>query len=339
MLAIDLAMIGDLVCATPALASLKTNYPSAQITVLASDSTAPVLNGNPDIGNTIGIDKNHDIGTIPCVLKNASVLRAQKFDIAFLFHNSFGSALVAALSGIPARIGYATELRGNLLTHRIAYPKERLHLAEERLNILRKTGLAVTPARPKVYCDHAQAEKTLARMVPSLDMTRPVVAISAGSTWPTKVWPRKNIQVFLNKLPVGSCSIILLGSAGETEYANGLSSISVPVHNLVGTTTLEELVHILDCADAVVAPDSGPMHIAAGLDKHVIGLFGPTDPKICGMLHDNAVHLRPNHMCLCCWEKKCRQRELCMDLLEADEVLHALMAVLEKLPKYAGTLE
>ncbi len=49
--------------------------------------------------------------------------------------------------------------------------------------------------------------------------------------------------------------------------------------NLVGKTTLPELVALLQLAEAVIAPDTGPAHIASALGTPVIGLYAATNPQ------------------------------------------------------------
>jgi heptosyltransferase-1 len=324
ILVVDLAMIGDLLCATPSLSAIRAAYPDSKISVLASQTSAPALAGNPNVNEVIGIDKKSAFRLPFRIFQTAAALRKRKFEIAFLLHNSIGSAIVAWMAGIKHRVGYATEGRGNLLTIRVALPKERQHLIEQRLSLLRKSGLDAPLQMPAYFVDSSRVSESLSRLLPSLDPGRPMVVLAVGSTWPTKIWPRKNVQAFLNKLPVGSVCIILVGAPGEESLAEGLNSISVPVYNLVGKTTIEELGHVISRADAVIAPDSGPMHIAEGLGKPTIGLFGPTDPKICGMVHSAGVHIQPHMSCLCCWEKKCKNRTFCMAEISPDSVIDAL---------------
>jgi ADP-heptose:LPS heptosyltransferase len=49
--------------------------------------------------------------------------------------------------------------------------------------------------------------------------------------------------------------------------------------DLCGKTSLTEMVSWIQAVDGVVVNDSGPMHIAAALDKPLIALFGATPPE------------------------------------------------------------
>ncbi|MGH8103824.1 MAG: glycosyltransferase family 9 protein, partial [bacterium] len=129
ILVIEFAYIGDTLLTTPFLRALKEHHPYADITFLASSPSAEVLDTNPHLKQVLAFDKRSGLKGIFNALR---FLRREKFDMAFVLHRSFKSALLAALAGIPVRIGYATEGRHNLLTHAIPYhPKD--HRAENHL--------------------------------------------------------------------------------------------------------------------------------------------------------------------------------------------------------------
>ena len=328
ILVADLAMIGDLVCAIPAIKAIAGKWPQAEISVLASQSSAQVVRYVPEITEVTPVDKKRLFKSPGALMKAARDLRNKKYDAVFLFHNSIGSAILARLARIPCRVGYATEMRSNLLTIPVAPPAERLHLVESRTNLLRRAGIPAKNVAPAFMLERERVEEVGTRLLPELDENRKLVLIAVGSTWPTKIWPKQRIQALLNMLPVGSCSVALIGGPGEEESAEGLSSLAVPLINLTGKTTLEELIHVIGRCDLLITPDNGPMHIAEALGKPVIALFGPTDPKLCGMLHDAAIHIQPHSPCLCCWEKKCKYRTFCMNDIAEQDVLEAALKVL-----------
>ena len=58
------------------------------------------------------------------------------------------------------------------------------------------------------------------------------------------------------------------------------SRCQAPVIDLIGQTPLLELAAYLDCCTVVVSNDTGPMHIAAALNKPIVVLYGPTTPAL-----------------------------------------------------------
>ncbi len=63
--------------------------------------------------------------------------------------------------------------------------------------------------------------------------------------------------------------------------ADGLDKIML---NMLGKTTLQEVGALIESCDVVVTADTGSLHIALALNKPVVALFGPTDPKLWGPL-------------------------------------------------------
>ena len=66
----------------------------------------------------------------------------------------------------------------------------------------------------------------------------------------------------------------------ERDYANKICDLtrSSPM-NLVGKTSLKELLAVLSRATVVIAPDSGPAHMATAVGTPVIGLYAATNPE------------------------------------------------------------
>jgi heptosyltransferase I len=72
-------------------------------------------------------------------------------------------------------------------------------------------------------------------------------------------------------------------TAEETHYGQAIKALSsAPVTNLVGQTGLKELFAILGRATAVLAPDSGPVHMAVAAGTPVLGLYATSNPRRTG---------------------------------------------------------
>jgi lipopolysaccharide heptosyltransferase II len=328
ILVIDLALIGDLVCATPALAALRAAYPAAELCVMAASGAAPVLAHHPHISRLVRVDKRAIHRSMSAVLAAARQVRRLDCELVVLFHNSLVSAVIGFLARVPSRAGYTTDLRGPLLTHRLPPPARRLHLVDQRLELLRRLGLHAEDTEPVYYVNHAAADATALALLPGWSRDLPLLVLAVGASWPTKQWPRERMQALCRKLPPAGCALALVGAPGQEQLAEGITSASVPVFNLVGKTDIEQLGHILALATAVVTPDSGPMHMAAGLGKPVVALFGPTDVALCGMRHRLGVHLLPPTPCRCYWKKRCTAEAFCMSEITEDMVLDAVLPCL-----------
>src|SRR2546423_3990522 len=115
--------VGDAVMTVPALRELRRVLPRAHIT-LATRAWAEGIFRGADFLDDILISEEAG-GTVLSTWRQARAWRARRFDLAVLFPNAFAPSLVAALARVPARVGYATQGRGPLLTHPLPVPDWR----------------------------------------------------------------------------------------------------------------------------------------------------------------------------------------------------------------------
>ena len=106
------------------------------------------------------------------------------------------------------------------------------------------------------------------------------------------------------------------------------------VRDLVGQTSLRELVALSARARLFVGCDTGPMHLAAALGVPVVALFGPADPARTGPFGAGHVLVRVPPPCAPCGRKTCNQpRHACMEDLDVERVLAAVRARLAEAPR------
>src|SRR5579871_6566408 len=131
--------LGDTIVATPFLRRLKEAAPQAGITLLTGPALPKLLEGCPYLADILPFDPKAP-GRFRRNRQLIARLRQASFDAAFLLNRSLHSALVAWAARIPHRIGFDTEYRGPLLTHRVPYRQD----SPERdclMDLLRAVGL------------------------------------------------------------------------------------------------------------------------------------------------------------------------------------------------------
>lgn len=135
-------------------------------------------------------------------------------------------------------------------------------------------------------------------------------------------------------------SVVLLGSALEAEDAARLVSQLSPsngsrIVNLVGRTTLRELVDVIRRCKALVGPDSGPLHIADALDVPSVGLYGPTSPVSWGLVSAHSRMLFEDVPCRPCYNDAgifpaCPYDQRCMKGLGSEKVFRELVGAVRQ---------
>lgn len=329
---IDWSMIGDLVMLSPCVRAIAAKYPDAHLAILGQPASIAAYKHHPDIDELIPYDRSKGDYDIASFRKAMTTLKRGKFDLAYIFHNSFGSALMAALAGVKQRVGYRHEYRDLMLTRKYRKPEERMHLIEEKANLLRQDGIELSNLHEEHYIDEERAASWLReKLGPNFGRRRPIIAVGLGATREYKQWAPGELDAFLNSFAINSVDFVFIGAPGERHLFADVYSYNNTVVDLVGQTTIEELSWVLDHADLYVGTDSGPMHLAVGRGTPVVAIFGPTQPNRCGPLHyERAVVLRSERICNHCERVHGKHVRQCAHEMKADQVYAAALELLEK---------
>jgi heptosyltransferase-2 len=328
ILVIDLAYIGDLLMATPAISEIKKNCPGASIAVLCSPLSSEVLKRNPDIDEIIEYHK--ESAGLGGMLRMAARLRERKFNAAFVFHRAFGSAVLAFLAGIPKRYGFSTECRKMFLTDPVRLDKTK-HRADNDLAVASAAGFNVNAGAPLVFItDPADADYPL-KALGDEAIKRRYVVINPNASWETKKWPRERFKALVKRI-TGDFGLVPVGIGSKTERDFVDEVLDGAGINLAGQTSLSRLGVLCRDAVAVITNDSGPMHIAAAVGADIIALFGPTSPERCGPRSGRAVVLRDESLdCMACYKKSCDIGLKCMDAIDIESVINVLRGFASKI--------
>jgi ADP-heptose:LPS heptosyltransferase len=109
----------------------------------------------------------------------------------------------------------------------------------------------------------------------------------------------------------------VVGAPGDGELARQIPGAT----DLTGKTSLMELAALMELASVIITNDSGPMHIAAAMNRPMVALFGPTNPVRTGPYgHLDAV-VRANTDCSPCYRRQCPRNHECLLQLEAGVIL------------------
>ena len=327
---IDWSMIGDLVMLSPCVRAIREHHPDAHLAVLGQPISIGTYKHHPGVNELIPYDRSHGDYDIASFRKTVDILRRGRFDLAYIFHNSIGSALMACMGRVRNRIGYRYECRDLLLTTRLRLPHKRQHLIETKADILRQVGIEVNDLSEEIHIDKQAAKRWIRdKLGPNLGRNRPVIGVSIGATKAYKHWSAEGLNEFINRFPVNTADFVFLGAPSERVLYEGVYSYNNTVVDLVGQTTIEELTWVLDRADLFVGPDSGPMHLAIARKTPVVALFGPTDPAKCGPYkYEQSVVVRSERLCRRCDKSYGKNIRQCLHTIDSEETYCAAVGLL-----------
>jgi heptosyltransferase-2 len=298
--------IGDALMAQPLLSRLKDA--GAKIEVLAPEWVAAVLRRMPEVDHVIAMPYRHGALQLGERWRLARAIAARGYDRAIVLPNSWKSALVPFLAGIPKRAGYVGELRYGLLNSTL--PNSKSPMPQHYARLAGPLEGALAPPRLTVSTDEiAEAQQRFG-------IAGAYAVLCPGAEYgPAKRWPY--FKELAARMPVPS---VILGSASDREAAAGIGG-----KDLVGRTTLDEAIRLIAGAALVVSNDSGLMHVAAALGRPQVALFGSSSPEHTPPASANARVLWLRLECSPCFARECPLGHFrCMKEISVDHVLKVL---------------
>ncbi len=299
--------VGDVVMATPTLRMIRAALPGAFIGGLVRPGMDTLLAGTSFLDE---VHVDHAQGMMG-PKRVASKLRLRRYDGALLLTNSFSTALIARLAGIPRRWGYERDGRGVLLTSRLSAPKRRdiepyrnsptdpgawapiaacaYYEAIGRF-MLEECGIEAPANAGAMELAVTDDERSGAARVLEAGGAQEgdtLVLLNPGGNNPAKRWPGERFAQLADWLvDEHDARVLLSGSPGERELTAEIAGMCarsdrvIDIPNLEGAKTdLGVLKGIVARCSLMVTNDTGPRHIAAALRVPVVSLFGPTDHR------------------------------------------------------------
>lgn len=330
--------IGDAVMAVPAMRELRRVFPDASISLHTRVWAEDIFRDSGVFDEIISFDRTRS--KVRDATRQAAELRRRKFDLAVILPNSFETALVAKLAGIPKRFGYAKEARGFLLTNAVPMPpwKNARHEVFYYLNLVAEIereyfGAANEPDEEQlIELDVSDDRKLQAReflINHGVAVERRVIALGVGSTNSrAKRWPAKNYarlaDLFADEF---GADVVLVGAADEGDVANNVlaAAESKPIV-LTGRTGLGEAAAILSVCDLLVSNDMGLAHLAPAAGTPTLVIFGPTNDKTTRPI--GAEIIRRDVDCSPCMLRDCPIDHRCMTMISPEDVFERAVAMI-----------
>lgn len=325
--------IGDAIMTTPAVHSIRKNFPDASISILVHPWVADVFNSSPDVDEVLIYDKKGMHSGLSGMWKLSRELSRHSFDIAILLQNAFEAAFITRFAAIPALAGYKSDGRGLLLTHGVRFKKgiKKIHQVHYYQEMVKSLGL--TPGPDKLSLELPESKKKWAGEFVSFIKKGPVVGLNPGAAFgPAKRWPPEKF---------GRLALLLSEKLGATMFVFGTEadkSANAKIHgfapgniiDLAGKTSLAEAMALIAICDAFVTNDSGLMHVGAALKTPMAAIFGSTNSITTGPFSENAIVIRKNLDCSPCLKTHCKTDFECMMTITEEEVFEEVNSIIKK---------
>lgn len=273
--------IGDVVLTLPLVGAIKRYLPSSKVIFLGKSYTKAVIELCDDIDEFLNWDDlRKDLKKAHTVLQNKNI------NTAILVFPDKQIAKVCKKAKIKYRIGTSHRVHNLLYCNRLinfSRRKSNEHEAILNLKLLNK----VSGLQNKISFDNIT--ELLNVSVKKSDYPKGYISenedfkyviLHPKSNGSAREWGLENFKTLINLLDKTKFRIFVCGTESEGElfrqylFDNKIDN----VYDLSGQLSLEEYISLINDSDFLIAASTGPLHIAAILNKHAIGLFPPIRP-------------------------------------------------------------
>lgn len=322
--------IGDVVLTLPLAGVIKKRFPECKITFLVREYTRPILFNHPHIDEVLVLKEDNNKIKLS---DNIREIKSRNYDTCITVYPTYHLALMTWLAGIKYRIGtgyrwYSFFFNQKIYEHRKYGEKHEL---EHNLRLLNFFGMDDKEAARNISFDIQIDEKSAERVrailrTKGIDVARKLLIIhggSGGSAVDLPLSKMRELAALLNGLP--GIYVLLTGSEKEKAVCKELE-IGENVINLAGEFNLKELMALISISDVLIANSTGPIHLAAAMDKFTVGFY----PKIksCskerwGPYTEKKAVFTPELDCGDCSRKQCERLD-CMNSIDVSKAFSAV---------------
>lgn len=338
-----LSALGDVSHVLPVVRQLQSQWPETRITWIIGKFEHRLLHLIPNI-EYIVFDKKQGWDAVRQLREQ---LARRRFDALLHMQLALRANLLAAWVKADQRIGFDTErskeLHGLVINRRIAF-QPRQHVLDALGSFVQPLGLSPAPAQ----WDFPILPEAQAFAESELPGDQATLIISPCSSHRLRNWHAEGYAAVARHAVIErGWRVALCGGPSKLEREVGdaiLQRANVPMIDLIGRDTLPRLLALLRRADALLTPDSGPMHLANALGTSVIGLHAATASWRSGPYSDRQFCV--DHYAAAAerflrkpadrlpWGKRI-EFDGVMDLIQIDEVIDAFERVVARRAKPA----
>jgi heptosyltransferase-1 len=341
ILIVKLSALGDVAHALPVIDFLRKAAPGAEVDWAVDRRFAPILEGNTGLRRVIPLDFSRwkrewrTEETRRAASAVVRELRAGGYDVAFDLQGNLKSGVVTLLSGAPVRWGFGRngvrEAPNLLFTNRKAplLPEDR-HITQKILRVASAPfggSFDLSTLDPEIVTGEAEDAVAggIARdLIPG---AAPLVVLHPGTTWITKrmdpsFWVGV-VRGLRERLPAAGV-LLSWGTEGERREAEEIRDGAGGAVALLPRLTLKELAAVYRMCGYLIAPDTGPLHVASAVGARTVSVFRATDGNRNAPRGAGHRFLQAPLPCTACLRKRCDRDAECRASIPAGEVAEAM---------------
>ena len=279
-----LSAVGDVCHSVPVVRAIQDHWPTANITWVIGKLESTLVGDIPGVTFNI-LDKSRGWRAYRDFHRE---MQGRAFDLLVHMQASLRSSAASRLISSPVRLGFdrarARDFQWLFTTNRIEAKKNQ-HVMDGLFGFAETLGIK----EPNLRWDIPIPDRAREFAASHIQADTRTLVISPCSTSRYRNWRNWSVEGYAavadHAVERHGMQVILTGgpTTMETHYGNEICSIArhTPT-NLIGRTGLKELLALLEKAHVLIAPDSGPVHMATTVGTPVIGLYATSNPMRTG---------------------------------------------------------
>ena len=294
--------LGDVILSTPVLIAIKRHYSHSHLTFLVKENVTPLLKGLPQIDAVLIYDPEGRHAGLKGFFRFCHEIRKGHFDISITLQSQWKITLALFLARIPVRVGPLSKIHSYLFTNRGLRQRRsqvEMHEADYNLQLLEKLGIKTSSrisTQVALSPSTHQAAREWLQQQGWTSNGKKWVFIHPGMGGSALNWPETYYIELIKGLLNKGCGVVVTAGSGEADLSRRMSEgvlagLATSKQNPGATSTrkgavdgllfyrasseqgVDFLAGLFSHADLVVAPSTGPLHVAVALDKPVLSFY------------------------------------------------------------------
>lgn len=279
--------IGDVILSTPVFEVIKRHYPNSKLTVLVRAGVAPLLDGLNSVDEVMIYDPEGTHAGFRGWVRLLREIRIKRFRIAVVLQSSFATAAAIFFGRVRYRIGPLSKVHSFLFFNRgvrQARSQVEMHEADYNLQLLRKLGIRV--GTRNVLTEISISEQTREAAKKFLEQggwsaDQPLIAVHPGMGGSALNWPETHYMDLVRALLREGRKVLVTGGAAEAALLQRISESLGPLREKLivyaagPDRSVDFLAGLMSWAQVVVAPSTGPLHMAVALKRSIVAFYPP----------------------------------------------------------------
>ncbi len=271
-----LSALGDVVMTVPMVRALQASFPMARLTWVIDRVAHRLLEGLSGV-DFIVIDKPKSLLDY---YRFWRLMRPHRFDVLLAMQASLRTNLMYPLISAQRKVGFDSARARDCHSWFVgeAIEAQQNHLLEGFMSFATHLG-AKQPKQLKWQLVTSSSERQWAALM----LNKPCIVINPAASKAERSWLASRYVLLIKKIQATypALEIVLSGAPDDLDFVAPIIA-QTGVRSFVGKTSLKQLTALLEKAALLIAPDTGPVHIASAVNTPVIGLYAVITSKLSG---------------------------------------------------------